>query len=283
MSNQGFIYLFDNRRLFKVGKSVNMERRERDYITENPDNTCICSVMVENVDAAEAVILDMTKDYAHSHPKSGNSTEWRRRHPHVIDLFISFAKEHGIHKIAEWDRDKQKLLNRKANLDSTQYHTERESPAAKYWKEQCEKEQRTNEANQHWKSMYSQEQKASEEKCQELQELTDYWKERCDYLQDELAANQGTFIDNSQEIAQVTELWADEVKKNRELTAELASLKKANDFRLEIDQMVETRPFIVPIPQLPEFDHDSPAFKALIGAMGCVAVFAVAVLFRVLL
>ena len=256
MNNPGAIYLFDNKRLFKVGKSVNMESREKNYITENPDNTCLCTVLVEDVDAAEAVILNMTKDYAHSHPKSGKSTEWRQRHPHVIDLFIRFAEEHGIHKLSQWAKRKQQLETDKANLASTQYHTEEESPSVRHWKAKYLKDAETN-----------------------LQALSD------NHIDLEKAAeNIFDALDESRrETAQAIKLYGAEVEKNWKLEEELNSLKKSSAYRLEIDQMTETRPSIVPIPQSPNFDHKSPAFKALIGAMGCIAVFAVAVIFRVLL
>lgn len=209
-NKSGMIYLYDNRRLFKVGKSVNMERRDRDYITENPDNVCLCRVQVEDAAAAEEALISMTKAFAHKNPQTGNEVEWRRRCPEVIDLFIGFAEKHGIHKISVWAEEKQKLLNERANLASTQYYTDSESPSGKYWQ--------------------SKHDNAVAEAAAKQSETVAYWKDRCNALQDDLQLQSQAMSDNEHEVVQITDLWAEEVKKNRELQAKLDSRAKAKSF-----------------------------------------------------
>lgn len=118
-SNYAFIYLRDDMRRLKIGRTCNDEIRSKKYLTENPDSRLLHSFKCENESDSKRLEKLLISKLA-QWPSDTKSREWRRRSEEVIYAYIEFVEEHGLIKKREWDQNKQELLRHADDLKQTQ-------------------------------------------------------------------------------------------------------------------------------------------------------------------
>jgi hypothetical protein len=102
----GFVYLMDDGRDLKLGITMNIKYRLRQYTTENPQLICYEYFQAENFKQAEEIeaqLIALTDDYR----THGN--EWCKRCHKVFQIWEQTVRKYLKLTLDEWERRQQQF------------------------------------------------------------------------------------------------------------------------------------------------------------------------------